>query len=399
MDSVKTNMEMYVDIACRSLFRYGEELCGDKAQITTTENSVIAVLSDGLGSGVKANILSTLTSSILATMLHEGAAIEQAVETVVNTLPVCSERNLAYSTFSVLQIFHDGNAYLVEFDNPPCIYIRDGKVLELESQQREVAGKKITESHFKVQHGDVITLISDGMIYAGAGEALNFGWNWNVVSKWLAKTTLKEHSAPRLASSLSQAVNELYLEKPGDDSTDLVVKIMPKSVINLLSGPPMKMEDDATMVHDFMTTPGKKIISGGTSSNIVARVLNRKAQTLPETATANIPPVSRMDGINLVTEGVVTLGYVVELLKEYKENQLHLDPWFFHRLDEQNGAAMIARMLLEECSALNLFIGTARNAAHQNEGMPSDIGIKLKVLDELCSVVRSLGKRVDKYYY
>ena len=119
MDSVKTNMEMYVDIACRSLFRYGEELCGDKAQITTTENSVIAVLSDGLGSGVKANILSTLTSSILATMLHEGAAIEQAVETVVNTLPVCSERNLAYSTFSVLQIFHDGNAYLVEFDNPP----------------------------------------------------------------------------------------------------------------------------------------------------------------------------------------------------------------------------------------------------------------------------------------
>ena len=100
-----------------------------------------------------------------------------------------------------------------------------------------------------------------------------------------------------------------------------------------------------------------------------------------------------------MTEGVVTLGYVVELLKEYKENQLNLDPWFFHRLDEQNGAAMIAQMLLEECSALNLFIGTARNAAHQNEGMPSDIGIKLKVLDELCSVVRSLGKRVDKYYY
>ena len=128
----------------------------------------------------------------------------------------------------------------------------------------------------------MITLISDGMIYAGAGEALNFGWNWNVVSKWLAKTTLKEHSAPRLASSLSQAVNELYLEKPGDDATDLVVKIMPKSVINLLSGPPMKMEDDATMVHDFMTTPGKRFISGGTGSNIVARVLNRKARSVAQ---------------------------------------------------------------------------------------------------------------------
>ncbi len=392
-------MEWHVDIACRSLFRYGEELCGDKVQVTSTEDSVIAVLSDGLGSGVKANILSTLTSSILATMLHEGAAIDQAVETIVKTLPVCSERGLAYSTFSVLQVFDDGNAYLVEFDNPPCIYIRNGEVLELTSEHREVSGKRITESHFQVQPGDVIALISDGMIYAGAGEALNFGWNWDAVSKWLAKITQKEHSAPRLASSLSQAVNELYLEKPGDDSTDLIVKIMPESMVNLMSGPPLNMEDDAVMVHDFMGMPGNKIISGGTSSNIAARTLSRKVQTLPETATDTIPPMARMDGVDFITEGVVTLGYTVELLREYKENQLHVDPSFFRRLDEPNGAARIARMLLEECTQLNLFIGTARNTAHQQQGMPSDIGIKLKILDQLSALLRSLGKKVDQYYY
>lgn len=392
-------MDCKIDIAYRSLFHHGEELCGDTVQVTSTEDSVIAVLSDGLGSGVKANILSTLTSCILATMMREGAAIDQAVETIVKTLPVCSERGLAYSTFSVLQIFHDGNAYLAEFDNPPCIYLRGGEVLELESQHREVAGKRITESHFQVQPGDIITLISDGMIYAGAGEALNFGWNWDAVSKWFAKTSRKEHSAPRLASSLSQAVNELYLEKPGDDSTDLVVKIMPESVVNLMSGPPLNMEDDAVMVHDFMNTPGKKVICGGSTSNIAARTLSRTAQTLPETATPTIPPTASMQGIDLVTEGVVTLGYAVELLREYADNQLHLAPDFFQRADEPNGAAQIARMLLEECTHLNLFLGTARNAAHQQQGMPSVIGRKFKVLDQLSALLQSLGKTVDKYYY
>lgn len=392
-------MQWQIDLACRSLLHYGEELCGDKVQVASTQDSVIAVLSDGLGSGVKANILATLTSSILAAMLREGAAIDQAVETLVKTLPVCRERGLAYSTFSVLQIFYDGNAYLVEFDNPPCIYIRNGEVLELCCESREVSGKRLTESHFQVQPGDVIALISDGMIYAGAGEALNFGWNWDAVSKWLAKTTKTEHSAPRLASSLSQAVNELYLEKPGDDSTDLIVKIVPESVVNLMSGPPLNLEDDAVMVHDFMGTPGRKIISGGTSSNIAARTLGRKVQTLPETATDTIPPMAKMDGVDFITEGVVTLGYVVELLKEYKENQLNLDPSFFRRLDEENGAARVARTLLEECTQLNLFIGTARNAAHQKQGMPSDIGIKIKVLDELSGVLGLLGKKVDKYYY
>lgn len=388
-----------VDIAYRSLFHYGEELCGDMVQVVHTEDSVIAVLSDGLGSGVKANILATLTSCILATMMREGAPIEQAVETLVKTLPVCSERGLAYSTFSVLQIFDDGNAYLVEFDNPPCIYLRNNEVLELTLQQREVEGKRITESHFQVQPGDVIALISDGMIYAGAGEALNFGWNWDAVSQWFARASRKQHSAPRLASSLSQAVNELYLEKPGDDSTDLVVKIVPDSVVNLMSGPPANMGDDAVMVHDFMNSPGKKIICGGSTSNLAARVLSKSVQTLPETATGTIPPMGTMPGVDLVTEGVVTLGHAVELLKEYADDQLHLAADYFERADQPNGAARIARMLLEDCTHLNLYLGTARNAAHQQAGMPVAIGHKLKVLDQLSTLLQSMGKTVDKYYY
>ena len=392
-------MSMHVDAAYRSLNKYGEELCGDKVQISRTPDSTIAVLADGLGSGVKANILSTLTSSILSTMLDEGAAVEEAVETVAKTLPVCQVRQLAYSTFSIVQIFDNGDVSLVEFDNPPCILVRNGKPLDLEycSQVKEYAGKSVTESHFAVRTGDVLALVSDGVIYAGVGQALNFGWNLENVSAWLAKTSVKEKSAPRLAVSLSQAVDELYLNKPGDDSTALIIRIAPRCVVNMLSGPPADRGDDDRMVHDYMTSSGVRIVCGGTSANVVARVLNRNVETTLQYADPDVPPTGRIDGIDLVTEGVLTLSKTVEILKSYLSREA--DTFYFHMLDKPNGAAQIAKILLEDCTDLKVFIGKAINPAHQNPGLPADLSIKVKLIEELCVLVERLGKKVQKFYY
>ena len=235
------------------------------------------------------------------------------------------------------------------------------------------------------------------MVYAGVGQALNFGWNWDNVSAWMAKTTLKEKSAPRLAVSLSQAVNELYLDKPGDDSTCLVVRIAPKCVVNMLSGPPVDPENDNRMVHDFMTSPGKKLVCGGTSANIVARVLNRKIETTLNYVDPTLPPTAKIQGIDLVTEGVLTLSRTVEILKDYLSHEA--DEFYFRKLDEENGASMIAKMLLEDCTSLRIFIGKAINPAHQNPGLPADLSIKMKLLDELCGLVEQMGKRVEKIYY
>lgn len=392
-------MKMHVDTAYRSLNKYGEELCGDKVLISRTKDATVAVLADGLGSGVKANILSTLTSSIISTMLEEGATLVEAVETIAKTLPVCNVRKLAYSTFSVIKISDGGEVSLVEFDNPPCIFVRNGRVIDLEdcSEIKECADKTVKESHFTVHAGDVIALISDGIVYAGVGQALNFGWNWENVSSWLAKTTLKETSAPRLAVSLSQAVNELYLGKPGDDCTDLIFKITPRCTVNLLSGPPVSKEDDSRLVHDFMTSPGKRIVCGGTSANIVSRVLNRKIETTIHYTDPDIPPTGKIDGIDLVTEGVLTLSRTVEILKDYLSHDA--DSFYFHILDEPNGAAMLAKILLEECTDLKVFIGRAINPAHQNPGLPADLSIKTKLIEELCGILQQLGKTVEKYYY
>lgn len=390
-------MSLHIDMAYRSLNKHGEELCGDKVVIERTENSSIAVLADGLGSGVKANILSTLTSRILGTMLREGASVEECVETIVSTLPVCSVRKMAYSTFSILEISDNGDAYLVEFDNPFCIFIRNGELMNLPCEYKEYSGKGVYETRFTVVPGDVLTLVSDGVIYAGVGETLNFGWTWENVAAWMQRAVKPEMSAPRLAVALSEAVDDLYMQRPGDDSTVFVAKVMPRRVVNMLSGPPKNKEDDPRMVKDYMKSVGKKVVCGGTSANILARILNRPVKTSLQYIDPLIPPVGYIDGIDLVTEGVLTISRTIEILKEYRDKEA--DNFYFRKIDEENGAAQLAKLLLEDCTHLRLFIGTAMNPAHQNPNLPSDLSIKLQLIDQLAEVMMQLGKRVEKFYY
>ena len=390
-------MSVHIDVAWKSLNKKGEELCGDKVVTVRTADSTIAVLADGLGSGVKANILATPTSTICATMVREGASVADVVSTIVNTLPVCSVRKVAYATFSILEIKDSGEGYLAEFDNPFCIYIRDGQRMEFKCEYNEYSGKGVYETRFQALPGDVITIVSDGVIYAGVGESLNFGWTWEHVVKWLLNATALDMSAPRLAAALSDTVNDLYMKKPGDDSTVLVAEVTPHRVVNMLAGPPKEKADDERMVRDYMRSQGKKVICGGTSANIVARVLNRKIRTSLTYSDPSIPPIGFIEGVDLVTEGVLTLTRTLDILQEYCEKDA--DSYYFHRIDEENGAAMLARLLLEDCTHLKLFIGTAINPAHQNPNLPADLSIKLKLIDRLAELMVRLGKRVDKTFY
>ena len=387
-------MNIHIDASYKSLNKFGEELCGDKVEMIRMDDSMIIVLADGLGSGVKANILATLTSKIIATMLRDGARIEDAVETIANTLPICNTRKIAYSTFSILQLFYNGEAYLVEFDNPSCIFVRNGKLADIPSDYREIAGKTVYESRFDLAVGDIFTLISDGVIHAGIGAILNLGWEWENVAAHMENAAKTEKTAARLCNSLSQVCANLYMNKPGDDTTVAVAKIVPQRVVNLFSGPPKDKADDEVLVRDFMREPGKKVVCGGSSANIVSRILNREIKTSLDYTDATLPPIAEMDGIDLITEGVLTLSRTVELLKAYCNDTID-----FKELDADNGAAMLARLLLEDCTQLNLFIGKAINPAHQNPNLPVDLSIKLRIIDELCDCITKTGKRVVKKYY
>ena len=391
-------MSVSIDVAWRSLNKYQEELCGDKVEVLKTDDSDIVILADGMGSGVKANILATLTAKILGTMLREGARLEACVETVAKTLPVCRVRKVAYATFSVLQIFHSGQAYLAEFDNPSCIFIRDGKIVDYPYQTRDIEVKNYREYRFKLMKHDCFALVSDGVIYAGAGSVLNLqGWTWDAVAAYTLKCTGKTMSASRLAALLIQACEELYEEKPGDDTTAAVARIIERRIVNIFTGPPKNREDDVKLMHEFMRAEGKKVVCGGTSSNIAARVLGKAIITQMDSRSPAVPPTAAIDGIDLVTEGVLTLGGCLKLLNKYAEGEF--DPEFFDELDADNGASRLARLLIEECTEISLFVGTAVNDAHKNSELSFDLSMRMNLVEQLVRTAEKMGKSVSVKYY
>lgn len=391
-------MSVSIDVAWKSLNKYKEELCGDKVEIVKTKDSDIVVLADGMGSGVKANILSTLTSKILATMLYEGAGIEACVDTIAKTLPICQERKVAYATFSILQIFHNGEAYLVEYDNPDCVFIRDRKIIKYPYETREIEGKKVHEYRFKVQKNDCFVLMSDGVIYAGAGEILDLqGWTWENMAEYTLKCTKETLSASRLAALLSKACDDLYIQKPGDDTTVAVARVIERRVVNIFTGPPKDKEDDEKLMHEFMRMEGIKVVSGGTSANIAARILNKDIITKVDHANPDVPPMATIEGLDLVTEGVLTLGKTLKLLKRYENDEFDVE--FFDELDANNGASKLAKLIIEECTELNLFVGTAMNEAHQNSDLTFDLSMRMNLVEQLKSVSEKMGKKVEVKYY
>ena len=386
-----------LDVSWKSLNKHGEELCGDSVGILKNDESDIFVLSDGMGSGVKANILSTLTLTIMGTMLKDGASIKDCVETVATTLPVCSVRRVAYSTFIVLQVFKNGDAYLVEYDSPGCVLIRDGRVWDIPYEIKEIEGKTIREWHFKVQLGDYFVLLSDGVTLAGTGGKMPFGWGWSNASKFIEDACQTPISAPRLTSLVSKTCKEFYNHRPGDDTTTAVIHVVERKNVNILTGPPADKENDPQIVADFMAEPGKTVVSGGTSATIVSRILNKKLNVSLIYNDPDIPPTATMEGIDLVTEGVLTLNRVAQLLEQYNTGDLTGE--FFERLDADNGASLLAKMLLEDCTHVNLFVGKAMNSAHQTASLPFDLSIRMRLVEKIQKECQVMGKTVTVTYY
>ncbi|HOJ09167.1 MAG TPA: SpoIIE family protein phosphatase [Clostridiales bacterium] len=390
-------MRLYVDVSYESLNKYNEELCGDTVEVIRNGNSVTVVLADGLGSGVKANILSTLTSKIIGTMLVNGASIDEAVETIANTLPVCKEREIAYSTFSILQVFNSGECYLVEFDNPSVIYLEGGKVKYLESISREINGKHVKESRLQLSEDDTFVLISDGVVHAGIGSTLNLGWQWENVAEYVERTWKKDLSAKKIAKLLVSVCDNLYAQKPGDDATVAAVKIRSPLKVNIMVGPPVDRNQDNYVVSRFLSQEGMKVVCGGTTSKIVSRETGREIVTSFNYFNPAVPPIAEIDGIDLTTEGVLTLGKTLDYVRRCLSTESTIHDLL--HLKDRDGASKLANILLEDGTSVNFFVGRAMNPAHQNPDMPLNLGLKLKLVEELAAYLKSIGKEVSIEYF
>ena len=378
-----------------SLNHVGEQLCGDSvAVVQPDENTQILVLADGMGSGVKANILSTLTATMMSTMLARNVAFDDCVETILSTLPVCKEREANYCTFTAISVSGGRHAEIYNYDNPEPFLIRGGKSQPLYFLTGEVAGKQIDRAAFDVEPGDCIVMMSDGCIHAGVGITLNYGWELPQIMNFMQANFRKDASAKNLATLLVDRCNALYEDKPGDDTSCAVVRIRERRQANIMFGPPAKPRDDEKACSLFFGLEGKHIVCGGVTATVAARYLGK--EILPDNVNMDetIPPMSIIDGVDLVTEGMLTLQRVTEYAEDYLGRNSRSFDWNC----SLDGASLIASALFEEATDINFFIGTAMNTAYQDE---AEYGykLKMKIGEKLVSQLRAMNKTVNVTYF
>lgn len=379
-------MRLYYEWGTRQLRRRSEELCGDSVAISRHSDSVTMALSDGLGSGVKANILATLTTRIAMHLLENDLPLSEVVETLGKTLPVCEVRKIAYSTFAIAQFFRDGRARVVEFDTPPTILLRDRKLLPTAFSERDVGGKTIRESVLELQLGDWIVFVSDGVLNAGIGGLYPLGWGWEQAARYLESHTHPELSAQDVAEKMAATVAELYADAPGDDVTVVVIKARKKLVATVLAGPPAEAAADEGIFARFVERRGLHVVCGGTTAKMVSRHLGQPLEVDLSTMAPDVPALARMKHIDLVTEGILTLTKAHELLRSGARKET-----VRFRTD---GAAALVRLLLN-VDHVHFMVGMALNPVHQSPKLPVQLGMKLSVVREIAEELKKRGTEVS----
>ena len=385
-----------VDIGYKSINHFGEELCGDHVDVVEqNENSTVIVLADGLGSGVKASILSTLTSKIISTMMAASLPVEECVSTIAATLPVCSLRGVAYSTFTILHLLDNEVAEIIQYDNPHVIVLRDGANYDYPKTEMNIGGKIIYKSTIKLCENDIFIAMSDGCPHAGLGGLYNFGWKREDIISFMEVVAAGGYTAKNMSTMLVDECDKLYSHKPGDDTTACVVKIRKREPMNILFGPPSNRDDADRMMSLFFSKEGKHIICGGTTSSIAAKYLGKPVQATLSFERSDVPPIARIEGVDLVTEGVITMNKVIQYAKDYLgENELY-EEWNF----KKDGASLISRLLFEEATDINFYVGRAVNPAHQNPDLPINFNIKMNLVEELSTCLKKMGKRIKVSYF
>lgn len=390
--------ELFADIGWKSINHDGEQLCGDHVDVVETDSDTqVVVLADGLGSGVKASILSTLTSKIISTMIAQGMSLEACVETIAATLPVDAHKHVAYSTFTILRITGGETCDLIQFDNPSVILLRGMNNYEYPRKLVTIGGKDIYESSIRLRQGDLLVAMSDGCTNASASLTYNYDWSRENIADYMKIFAPVGYSAKTLATMLVDECFRKYGEHPLDDATACVISVRPRRSVNVMIGPPRSRADEAEMCSRFLASEGKHIVCGGTTAKVMANHLKAEIKPLPNLTATDIPPMSAIEGVDLVTEGVVTINRVYEYVKDnLGENELY-PQWSAGR----DGACRIARLLIEEGTSLRFFVGRAVNPAHEDENPEWSIGFTLKmtIVERLTAALQELGKHVEIIYY
>lgn len=380
---------VHYDIHSVSLNHQGEELCGDQVKVVRSPDKTLVVLSDGLGSGVKANILARLTAEILVTMLRERVPLKDVLETVVGTLPTCKVRQIAYAAFVVVEIEQaTGRFQVINFDCPPPFLLRAGKLIRLEPRVETILGRELHLSTGFLERGDFLGIISDGVLYAGMGVTMNFGWGWEQIGDYLEQiASSRPASASAVVRRLMEKTSSLYNGQPGDDATLAGVLAREPNRLMVFTGPPTDKSLDEQCVERLLHFEGRKVVCGGTTGNIVANHLGETVDLDLTTLREDVPPIGSLPHIDLMTEGILTLARTLRLLKESHGDASRV-------MLDRNGASLFARELLRADSILFL-AGEQVNPYYQNPLLPRNISIRHNLIEQIAEMLTGFQKTVQ----
>jgi serine/threonine protein phosphatase PrpC len=374
--------DFFVEVDYQQKSFEGQRICGDVflSGKVKEENRIVVVLSDGMGHGIKASVLATLTATMALNFTKEHKEPEKTAEIIMKTLPECSDRKMNYSTFTIIDVEQSSKVTLLEYENPECILIRDRKILKPESKNIILSsdnncGKKIRVCTFVPLKGDRILFCTDGITQSGLGTPrLPFGWGIDNVARF-AIDMIKQFpqiSARNLAGKILNMAyrNDGFVAK--DDSTCGIIYFREPRELLICTGPPYNKEDDkllAAAIHEFK---GKKILMGATTGDIVSRELGLKIEDVFKFEDPELPPINVMEGIDLFTEGILTLNKVEKILKAYNPN---------YKLG-RGPADEIVKLILES-DAIQIIIGTRINIAHQDPHLPVELEIRRTVVNRI----------------
>lgn len=389
----------FVEVGHHQLSKFDQGAAGDTflSQKHDSDGRVITVLSDGLGSGIKAGVLSTLTATMAMKFIASDIPIKRAAEIIMSTLPVCKERGISYATFTLVDIEPNSRVRIMEYDNPGYILVREKTVVEpikqctaMERKNKKTAPLReawLNYSDYRALPGDRLVFFSDGVTQSGMGTpAFPLGWGASGTQDFVLGKIAEspEISARELARAVVQKAQQHDGYQAKDDITCGVIYFRHPRDLLIMTGPPINPEHDQTMARDFSTFAGRRIVCGGTTANILSRVLGKPVKLLLKNLDPVVPPMSVMEGADLVTEGIITLGTVAEILERgvvpgsFGGNLAG----FASERTGENGATRIVE-LLQDSDRILFVVGTKINEAHQDPNMPVELEIRRNVIKKI----------------
>ena len=374
---------VHVEIITEQISKKSDKPNGDVFATVRDKSSTIHILCDGVGSGIKANIAATMTVARFNELIRGGFSLRQAIECIVKTMEEARLKDLPCAFLTVVRVLTNGVTSIISYEMPDSLFVANRYSSILKSFCQTYDQGIIAESDCSLNIGEGIIVLSDGITNAGMGKGLPLGWTIEGVNKFVNERLASGKNIKDLPKLIIREAKKIWKNKIEDDCSVSFIYCRKGRVINLFSGPPSDDEMDTIVVNKFLSNEGLKIVCGASTAKIVARVIGKELVINPNFKSMIAPPNYEIEGIDLVTEGAVTLNQLYNVWDEDFEKM------------EKDSPVTDLYALINVADRVNIYAGKSKNPANDDISFKqSGILSRRKILPLLAEKLRQEGKLV-----